>query len=61
MNMNKIENLYKIGKNIGLKKTDLDHILNSEKNYSENIHLSTSSGPTPYCGAWYGTISIYDF
>ena len=61
MNMNKIENLYKIGKNIGLKKTDLDHILNSEKNYSENIHLSTSLGPKPYGGGLYGTISSWDF
>lgn len=61
MNMNKIENLYNIGKNIGLKKTDLDNILHSEKNCSENIHLSTSLGPNPYGGGFYGTISIRDF
>ncbi len=60
MNMNKIENLYYIAKNIGLKKTDLDNVLNNEKNYSENIHLS--AGPPAYHGGtWYGTISIRDF
>lgn len=56
--MNKIENLYIIGKSIGLKKADLNHILKNEKNYPENINLS--AGPI-YGGGWYGTISLLDF
>lgn len=56
--MSKIENLYIIGKRIGLKKADLNYIMKNENPYPENIHLS--AGPS-YPGGFYGTISIHDF
>jgi hypothetical protein len=47
-----------MGKRIGLKKIDIENILNNKKIYPENIHLS--AGPI-YGGGWYGTISLHDF
>lgn len=58
--MSRIENLYIMGKRVGLKKADINYILNNKNTCSENIHLS--AGPHIYRGGtWYGTISIRDF
>jgi hypothetical protein len=56
--MNKMENVYLIGKKIGLKKSDLNLIFKNDTPYPENIQLST--GPF-YHGGRYGTTSFYDF
>ena len=48
-----------MGKRIGLKKIDIDNILNNKKIYSESVYLS--AGPIYGDGSLYGTISLHDF
>ena len=50
--------LYQMGRKIGLKSTDIDHILKVDSNTDKP---SFSAGPNSYSGGWYGTISIRDF
>jgi len=57
-NMNKRTSLYMLGYRIGLSKSDIKCIL-KEKSYKKE-ELSFSKGPR-YPGAFYATISIYEF
>ena len=53
------ENLYKLGKKLGLAKKDFDDILKYTGSRKEQSSLSI--GPTWYPSTKYGTISINDF
>ena len=53
------ENLYKLGKKLGLTKNDIDDALKHRTVSDEHVSLSE---PDSYKdGTWYGTISINDF
>jgi len=51
--------IYKLGRKLGLKKNDMDLILNDVDRTEEKSSFST--GPPEYMGAHYGSISINDF
>ena len=46
---------------LGINSNDIENIIEKCSITEENVHLSTSSGPGPYCGGYYGSISIKDF
>ncbi len=57
----KIGKIGKLISTLGINAIDIENIIEKCLITEENIHLSTSSGPIPYCGGYYGSISIKDF
>jgi hypothetical protein len=53
------ENLYKLGRKVGLNKNDIDKLL--KHRFITNEHASLSYPDSYKDGTWYGTISIKDF
>ena len=54
------EDLYKLGRKLGLNKNDIELVFNYKSVSDEQTYLSC--GPGGYSGGFlYGTISIYDF
>lgn len=54
------DNLYKIGKDLGLNKNDIDNTLKCRFINDETTSLSVGPGDYDW-GTLYGTVSIYDF
>ena len=46
---------------LGINANDIENIIEKCSITEENIHFSTSSGPFPYYGGYYGSSSIKDF
>ena len=59
MKMLRNRNLYYIGKKLGMKKKDIDLVINDTNNIEEQS--SSSAGPPWYPGTHYGTVSIDEF
>lgn len=57
----KIGNINELIRTLGINPDDMENIIEKCSITQENIHLSTSLGPGPYCGGYYGSISIKDF
>ena len=51
--------LIELGGLLGLDNKEIVEILSQTP--KRNEHPSLTAGPNIYGGAWYGTISIYDF
>ena len=59
MNNSKIIRVYELGYMIGLNKKDMNSLLDDTLLRNEQLFLTT--GPPPYTGGFYGTISIRYF
>lgn len=57
--MSSNKSYYKLCKMLGLSAKDINKILENRIIKAETINLDT--GPKPYGGGFYGSISIYDF
>jgi hypothetical protein len=57
--MSSNKSYYKLCKTLGLSIQDIDEVLENRFTKLESTNLDT--GPKPYGGGFYGSISIYDF
>jgi len=57
--MSRNKSYYKLCKTLGLSTRDIDEVLKNRITYVTPTYLDT--GPKPYPGGFYGSISMYDF
>ena len=57
----KTRKLNKLISTLGINANNIENIIEKCSITEENIHFSTSSGPFPYYGGYYGSSSIKDF
>jgi len=59
--MKKVNEIYTLGRRVGLNKKDIDHVLNGVNSKAEQPSLKLGFGPYWAGGGYYGTISLKDF